>query len=443
MRPLYFVLKFLLKITLWIYYPRFKNVNIPKKRFARTIYMSNHASSFMDPLVVAGTQRPIIFFMTRSDIFTPMLKPILWASHMFPIYRKHDGEDTKKKNEEVFKKCGRVLKYGRSLLVFSEGFTDDVFVRRLKPVKKGAIRIGFLALESNNWRKKVFVQGVGVNYSDPKVLGSDCLVSNATPVCLNDYKLEYDKDPNKTIHELTLKLEQDIRDQITDIRNIDMTEFHENIMRLTRKGMSESDSDKSISLLNRWKYSKQLADWFNVTKVEECEGLMKLKTRLEQYFITLKENRIEETPLYKVISNKRKKATDIFYLFALAPIMILGLILNYLPYILIKRFVEKTFKRDVFWSSVKMLLGLVAVGLYNFILFFVVAKLFSLSFLLLLFVGLFLVTFSAVITLNWFKTLKLHKKMNKVEVMDPSIFSAICLERESLLSEIHEQIPVA
>src|SRR5690554_7341185 len=75
MRPLYFLLKFLLKITLWIYYPRFKNVNKPKKRFARTIYMSNHASSFMDPLVVAGTQRPIIFFMTRSDIFTPLMRP--------------------------------------------------------------------------------------------------------------------------------------------------------------------------------------------------------------------------------------------------------------------------------------------------------------------------------------------------------------------------------
>ena len=153
MRPLYFFLKYLLKYTLWVYYPRLITVNKPKRRFARTIFACNHSASFMDPLVVAQSQPPIVFFMTRSDVFTPALKPILWASHMFPIYRDIDGENTKEKNENVFRKCYRILKYGRSLLIFSEGFTDDVFIRRLKPVKKGAVRIGFGALEDMNWEK--------------------------------------------------------------------------------------------------------------------------------------------------------------------------------------------------------------------------------------------------------------------------------------------------
>jgi 1-acyl-sn-glycerol-3-phosphate acyltransferase len=95
----------------------------------------------MDPLVVASLRLPIVFFMTRSDVFTPISRPLLWASHMLPIYRQHDGEDTKAKNEEVFQKCSRILSFGRNLLIFGEGFTDDTFVRRLKPVKKGAVRI--------------------------------------------------------------------------------------------------------------------------------------------------------------------------------------------------------------------------------------------------------------------------------------------------------------
>jgi len=440
MRPLYFLLKFPLKVFLWVYYPRFRKINTPKKVFARTIYMSNHAASFMDPLTVAGTQLPIIFFMTRSDIFTPLMRPILWAAHMFPIYRQHDGEDTKKKNEEVFEKCSRVLKSGRSLLMFSEGFTDDVFIRRLKPVKKGAVRMGFLALEKNKWKQKIFIQAVGVNYSEPNLLGSDCLVANGAPLCLNDFRLEYDADPNKTIHILTLRLEQEMRDLITDIRDIEMAPFHENVMRLTRKGMNAIDVDKSISLFDRWKYSQRLGLWFNNTNVKDNTELMDLKKRLEKYFETLKENKIEETPLFKVTSNNRKKALDVIYLIALSPLMIAGLIFSYIPYILIKSFVENTMKRPVFWGSVKMLVGAVAVGVYNLILFFIVSKIFNVSYSMLLFFGLFAVTLSSVVAINWWKTLKLHKKMNKVSSMD---VSAISLERDLIISEIKKLIPVA
>jgi 1-acyl-sn-glycerol-3-phosphate acyltransferase len=97
----------------------------------------------MDPLAVASLRRPIVFFMTRSDVFTSFTKPFLWAAHMLPIYRQQDGVDTKDENTRVFAKCTNILSFGRNLLIFGEGFTDDVFIRRLKPIKKGAIRIGF------------------------------------------------------------------------------------------------------------------------------------------------------------------------------------------------------------------------------------------------------------------------------------------------------------
>jgi hypothetical protein len=155
MRFFYLILKITLQYTTRIYYPRQKLVNSPKELFGRTIYVSNHAASFMDPLIVAGRRMPIVFFMTRSDVFTPVTKPILWAAHMLPIYREHDGEDTKGKNAEVFKKCAKIISFGRNLLIFGEGFTDDVFIRRLKPVKKGAVRIGFSALEELNWSKNI------------------------------------------------------------------------------------------------------------------------------------------------------------------------------------------------------------------------------------------------------------------------------------------------
>lgn len=73
---------------------------------------------------------------------------------MIPIYRQHDGGNSTEKNIESFRKATEVLNGNRSLLIFGEGMTDDVFERRMKPLKKGALRIGFTALEGTNWKKK-------------------------------------------------------------------------------------------------------------------------------------------------------------------------------------------------------------------------------------------------------------------------------------------------
>ncbi|MEX1192072.1 MAG: 1-acyl-sn-glycerol-3-phosphate acyltransferase [Brumimicrobium sp.] len=440
MRPLYFLLKFLLKLPLWIYYPRFLNVNKPKKRFARTIFASNHAASFMDPLVIAQTQPPIVFFMTRSDVFKPFLKPILWASHMFPIYREIDGTDTKSKNEAVFRKCYRVLKYGRSLIIFSEGFTDDIFIRRLKPIKKGAIRIGFGALEYTNWKKKIYIRAVGVNYSNPNSIGSDVVISNSDPICLNDYRQRYEEDPNKTIYELTKHVEIKMREQLTDVRNTSWAPTHEYIMRLTRKGMNAVDTDKSIPLLKRWEYSKSLASWINEQDLDNNSRLIELKKKLKDYFDLLNNEKLEEQHIYKMSNQKWSKAKDLMYFILLAPIMVVGLIHNYLPYIFIKKFVEKAFRRKVFWGSVKMMLGIVAIGLFNIPFIFLGYYLLCPSWLFWIGYSLTVAPLSGIVAYGYFKKMKAYRVIVNASKRN---LSHIYSQREALINEIHELIPVA
>ena len=105
MRILYLILFFSLKYAFRIFFRNRERVNSRAKFLGRTIYVSNHPASFLDPLVIAGLQMPVVFFMTRSDVFTAISRPFLWACHMLPIYRQQDGGDTKDKNEKVFKKC--------------------------------------------------------------------------------------------------------------------------------------------------------------------------------------------------------------------------------------------------------------------------------------------------------------------------------------------------
>jgi 1-acyl-sn-glycerol-3-phosphate acyltransferase len=369
MRPFYLFLKIVLSYCLRIQFKKSVSVNAPKKFKERTIFTSNHPSSFMDPFTISVYNNPIVFTMTRGDIYKGFMKFVFWNTHMIPIYRNQDGEDAVRNNKKIFNISFSVLKKGKSIIIFAEGFTDDIFIRRLKPIKKGSIRMGFGALEYCNWEKKIYIQAVGINYTDPKKFRSEVLTSFGNKICLNDYKDSYLENPNKTINELTKYVEKEMRQQITHIENKELCAFHEQIMMLTRKGMNEECKDTSIPLKKRWEFSKKLAHWLNTTELStEVE---QLKSRIENYFSQLKNNNIEEN--YIALYAKKKTINTLsIYLFLIItfPFAILGLLHGFPSYFIVKPKIESVFKRDVFWSSVKMMAGFAIGGIYNILFIF-------------------------------------------------------------------------
>jgi 1-acyl-sn-glycerol-3-phosphate acyltransferase len=440
MRFFYVVLKLALQYSVRIFYPRFKTVNAPRQWYGRTIYVSNHAAAFMDPLVAAGMRRPIVFFMTRSDVFTPITRPILWTAHMLPIYRQHDGVDTKDKNAAVFDQCARILSFGRNLLIFGEGFTDDVFIRRLKPLKKGAVRIGFHTLEKINWKKKIYIAAVGVNYSDPNEMRSDCLVSTSKKICLNDYKELYLENPNKAITELTKIVEDLLKTQITHVEDKQWSEFHEEVMMLTRKGMNALHSDHSVPLEKRWHYSQKLALWLNEKTSEELDNLIPLKEKVADYFSELKKNKIDENHIHEMaVTGKINRTTNLMHLALLFPFMLFGMVHCAIPYLLVKRFVEKSFKRRVFWGSVKLLMGMIAIGLLNIPVIFVIYAFVYPSYLIA--IGYYLlIGFFGLAAYMWFRHLKRFQQKDIAQQKDLTDWVA---RRAALIKEVQTEIPVA
>ncbi len=365
MRFLYLIVKIFANYSLRIYFPRILKINAPKNRFGRTIYVSNHPSSFMDPIVIGTLQRPIVFFMTRSDIFTPVMKPILWMAQMLPIYRQLDGDGAVGKNAAVFKTTSNVLSFGRNLLIFGEGFTDDIFIRRLKPIKKGAARIGFSALESMKWKKKVYVSCIGINYGDPKYLGSDLVINNSERFCLNDYESMYRENPNRAITEVTRRIESMMKPLITHVENKEWAPFHEQITRIRRNGLNPEDVDLSISLRKRYKNSQNLAQWINEQDLEN-PALVALKNQADTYFRLQKRLGLKEKYVYELQKNgSLSNKNHWIYLILTAPLFVLATLHLGPMYVLVKRLTEKMFKRSVFWSSVKMMLGMLFMALFN------------------------------------------------------------------------------
>lgn len=366
MRPLYLLLKVSLTLSFRLFYNKQLVINKPRKFFGSTIYVSNHPNSFMDPLLIGVSNHAVVQFMTRSDVFKWWLKPILWASHMLPIFRQHDGEDTKAANQDSFNAVNRSLAKGRNILIFGEGFTDDVPIRGLKPVKKGAVRMGFSALEAINWSKKIYICALGINYTDRNTIGSDFLLVNGNKICLNDYRDAFRETPNKVINELTKLLETQMRECITYVADKNWYSFHENVMQITRKGMNHQNHDASIPLKERWEYSRRLANWMNGQPLNEREDLAALKKDLDGYFNLEKRMKLQDRfVLAKERPELKNRSKELLVLLTLWPLALIGIIHGLVPYFLAKKFTEKAFGRKVFWGSVKMMLGKLLGTIWN------------------------------------------------------------------------------
>jgi hypothetical protein len=328
-------------------------------------------------LVAGNYQFPVLYFVTRGDIFKTWLHPVTWASHMVPIFRKaEDGAGSHEKNKDSFRYLRKTLKRKKSLILFGEGYTDDVFIRSLKIIKKGPARIGFDTMVECDWNQDVKVQAIGLNYTHPKHFRSDVLVSMGDCIHLKNYKELYEESPSKAITKLTREIQNSMQDQITYVENKNLAPFVENILILSRKGMNHFHHDPTIALEKKYNYSKAVSTRVNETYSDEDPNWQGLKTKITDYFAKLKKLKINENWVHRYSEKGNKNVLiSILSFFLLLPVTIIGLVHQLIPYFLIKSFVEKSFKRDVFWSGVKLLLGALISTLYNILIVYLFCKL--------------------------------------------------------------------
>lgn len=341
----------------------------------------------MDPLIIASQRSPIVFFMTRSDVFNKYTNPLLWSVHMLPIYRQRDGVDTKEKNAKIFEKTNEVLKSKRNILIFGEGFTDDRIQRRLHPIKKGAARIGFSALEYCDWNEDIYLQGLGVNYTDFNQRGSDVLIAAGSEIKLNDFKEAYIDNPSKTITEVTRLLEVNMRTLVTDVHDPFWADVHEDIMMFTRKGLHPICFNNELSIEARWLYSKKLGDWLNSCNSEELDQLIPLTNKIQEYKKKLLSQGITENERYLFMNKQWNVPGTLFKMVLIAPMALLGFIHAGLPYYLTKNWVEKKFKRSVFWGSTKKVLVLFLTIFLNLPLLLIIPRFLPFDFLVNVVIG--------------------------------------------------------
>lgn len=434
MRPLYLFLRITLPYIFTVYYKRRKTIGAQKKYYAQTIFVCNHPSAFIDPLIIASAQKPIMFFLVRSDIFKPWLTPVTWACQMAPIYRAaEDGKESHEKNKDVLKGVQKVLINKKSVIIFGEGYTDNTFIRSLKPIKKGAARMAFAAMEACDWNQDIKVQATCINYTAPGKFRSEMAVVLAEPIHLLEYKELYQENPAKANTELTRRITAEMQAHLTYIEDKNHAPFLEHLLMLSRKGMNHENNDPALSLEDKLFYSRDLAQRIN-KEYKDSEQWQKLKEGTDSYFEDQKKTKVAEKDVF-IYSSKNGKniGLNILLLILLLPALLVGIAHGLIPYLLVKLFVEKKFKRPVFWSGVKQLLGATVFTLYNLPIFYLFHEYVYPSYWLALVYFLVVPAISFVLAYNWYKRLKETIRIIKT---DSTILSAFKERRDGLLEKM-------
>lgn len=180
----YLFFKYTGRVALPLYFGKLEingRENIPKE--GPYIIAPNHQNAFLDAILMGVYNSKPVHFLTRADVFVKPFLGALASLNMLPVYRKRDGYEKLRKNEETFAYCQTLLSNGKPVLIFPEGnMAEGHFLR---PLTKGIAR---LALQTQQQLDdELMILPVGINYYSHHNPRYKCIINFGKPLVVNDY----------------------------------------------------------------------------------------------------------------------------------------------------------------------------------------------------------------------------------------------------------------
>lgn len=345
---IYRILKILVKLTMFFFFRKRINLNISNiPKSGPTILVANHPVTFLDPLLVAAATRRPVHFLAKGAIFKNKLtRAIFKAFNMIPIYRAQDSLRDMSKNQDTFKYCYEHLEQGGLILIFPEGVS--VTDRTIKSLKTGAARIALGAEQRNDFKLGVKIVPIGLTYEAPHQFRKDVLVNVGKPVLATDFKTDHEENEKRAVREMT----EEIRIRLTDLvlnveeeENAVLVDFliQENAL----AGMPFTENVESV---------KRLID--EIVSQDEMKK-KKILNRMAELQHAQETHGLKDIVLEKRRSLLRETLFTVLKLIVGAPIIIVGLAHNALPYFLSPRLAKMISKEYEYQGPITMTAGMV------------------------------------------------------------------------------------
>jgi glycerol-3-phosphate O-acyltransferase/dihydroxyacetone phosphate acyltransferase len=338
--------------------------NIPADK--PVVLAPNHVNAFIDPIALGLLCDRRVRFFARGDVFKGKLaRKILDALSISPMYRIQEGYSEIKKNDKTFEECRTRLSNGEVILLFPEAIC--VQERRLRPLKKGLSRIVFQTEESMDFKKDVLIIPVGLNYTAAYKFRSKLFIDIGEPISIKEYEEKYCQDKVRTINEFTKVLEKKMAEHMVILKNTDNDKLFVNLEEIYMYQWLKDKGELESNLENSYHGSKELADMINYLDETNPELTVSLRNKTTDYIRRVRGNglrdhllrpeNIEKITIWSFLA-------EFLLLFVGMPVYAVGLVLNYPPYILAKKFCDKKIKNIEFRASVYANLAMIIWLLY-------------------------------------------------------------------------------
>ncbi len=138
------------------------------------IVASNHPSAFMEASILGTVIKRPLHFLVRGDMFNPKFQFIFNWTNQIPIFRQKDGISNLRKNASSFEFTYKKLATGEAVLIFPEAKTT--LEKKMRPIQRGTAHLAFGTLPYLKEGEQLNVLPVGVNFTDPRMPGTDVVV---------------------------------------------------------------------------------------------------------------------------------------------------------------------------------------------------------------------------------------------------------------------------
>ena len=321
----YPILKFSCRILFRLLYLQ---IHINGKQLQRlkgpALIVANHPNSLLDALLIGTYCNRPVHFIVRSDMFNkPVIRTLLKWLNGIPVYRISEEKHRLRENANSFSYCRKILQEDGIILFFGEGMT--VHDWKLKPMRSGLTRLLDVAMEDASLKTRLQIIPAAVNYSMYQ-----CLL--------------------KTIHIDAGPALRDWHPEESETYAAWKKRFHQQMFNaLAQYKYQMCAETKSARLW--WKIIFSNSHQITKTIAAQAQFLHQMGAAIEKSHSQMHAPRhLHVYPFYPL--NKDAKLNNQILLALLAIPTLCSLLLNGVPYLLIRWFCKTYLRKDIFYDSV-------------------------------------------------------------------------------------------
>jgi glycerol-3-phosphate O-acyltransferase / dihydroxyacetone phosphate acyltransferase len=343
-----------LRLIANIFFRRIEIVGWAKVPSRPVIFAVNHPNGLIDPLfLLCFTPRPVSFLAKAPLFRMPVIGWFARGLDSIPVYRTQDNYSTSQ-NRETFAAARAMLVHGGpstslkagAIAIFPEGTTHSE--PRLKELKTGAARIalGCSAAECPD----IVIVPTAIFYTAKQSFRSDALLYfgegiDVAPVPVD----EAGEPPRDAVEALTDRIESALAAltlQADSREALDLIGRAERVMSLGRAELPE-----------RLELRKRFIAGYSRLREHDPDRLAHLQSRFERFEAELGNANLEPETLPK--PTLRGSVRTLSTLLITLPLAVIGAIVHYPTYILIRFLATRLTKEEELVATIKAIGGMV------------------------------------------------------------------------------------